>query len=131
MRRLLDTSICVAFLNRADSAVVSRLHATGPEQVRLCSVVKAELLYGAHKSSRVAENLARLADFFASLESLPFDDHAAEHYGLARAVLAARGTPIGGNDLMIASIALATGAVVVTRNAAEFRRVPALPVEVW
>lgn len=131
MTRLLDTSVCVAFLNRADKAVVARLHSTGPEHLRLCSVVKAELLYGAHRSSRVAENLARLGDFFASLESLPFDDSAADHYGALRATLAARGTPIGGNDLMIASIALATGAAVVTRDAAEFRRVPALPVEVW
>jgi tRNA(fMet)-specific endonuclease VapC len=128
---LLDSSICVAFLNRADVAVVSKLHAIGPDDLRLCSVVKAELLYGAHRSGRVAENLARLADFFASLESLPFDDAAADHYALARATLTARGTPIGGNDLMIASIALATGAVVVTRDVSEFRRVPALAVEVW
>jgi tRNA(fMet)-specific endonuclease VapC len=129
--RLLDTSICIAFLNRADANVVARLHALGPDQLRLCSVVRAELLYGAHRSARVAENLTRLADFFASLESLPFDDAAAQHYGPVRASLAARGTPIGGNDLMIASIALAASAIVVTRDAAEFRRVPALPVEVW
>jgi tRNA(fMet)-specific endonuclease VapC len=129
--RLLDTNICVAFLKRADKTVISRLHALGRDQIRLCSVVRAELLYGAHRSAKVAENVARLRDFFESLESLPFDDQAAEQYGVLRATLAARGTIIGGNDMMIASIALAAGAAVVTRNPDEFRRVPGLAVEVW
>jgi predicted nucleic acid-binding protein len=38
---------------------------------------------------------------------------------------------IGGNDLIIASIALAHGLTVVTHNSAEFSRVPGLSVEDW
>lgn len=42
-----------------------------------------------------------------------------------------RGTPIGAHDLLIAAHARALGAVCVTDNVAELRRVPALKVENW
>jgi tRNA(fMet)-specific endonuclease VapC len=38
---------------------------------------------------------------------------------------------IGANDLLIASHARCVGAVVVTNNEREFRRVPGLKVENW
>jgi len=128
---LLDTNVCIAFLNGPETALRDKLLSLSPDQVHLCSIVKAELLYGARKSDRVAWNLARLAQFFRAFVSLAFDDAAAEHYGLIRTQLAVRGTPIGGNDTMIAAVALAAGDTLVTRGQDEFRRVPALPVEVW
>ena len=64
MTWLLDTNVCVAFLNGSDDTVRERLIAHSPAEVVLCSVVKAELLYGARKSTRVDENLARLTSFF-------------------------------------------------------------------
>ena len=131
MTWMLDTNVCAAYLNGADLAVRERLLALPPSQVLLCSVVKAELHFGARKSKRVDANLAQLAKFFAAIESAPFDDIAAEHYGLLRAHLEAIGTPIGANDMMIAATALAVGATLVTRNQREFLRVSGLPVESW
>ena len=63
--------------------------------------------------------------------SLPFDDAAAEPYGRIRADLTARGQTIGGNDMLIAAIALANGCTLVTHNTAEFSRVPGLVIEDW
>jgi tRNA(fMet)-specific endonuclease VapC len=63
--------------------------------------------------------------------SFPFDDHAADEYGRLRAQLARQGTPIGPNDLMIASIALAHRTTLVTHNTHEFSRVPGLPIVDW
>jgi tRNA(fMet)-specific endonuclease VapC len=39
--------------------------------------------------------------------------------------------PIGGNDLLIASHANATGATIVTANTDEFKRIRGLNVENW
>lgn len=131
MSWLLDTNICVAFLNGGDTSIRDRLLALSPSDVFLCSIVKAELLYGARKSARVDANLARLTELFAAMESIPFDDSAAGHYGLLRAQLEAVGTPIGANDMMIAATALAAGVTLVTRNQREFARVAGLAVENW
>ncbi len=94
-------------------------------------MVKAELLYGARHSQRVEDNLNLLDRFFAPLRSLPFDDTCAHHYGLIRDDLARRRTPIGPNDLMIASIARRHDLTLVTHNTGEFRRVMGLRVEDW
>lgn len=94
-------------------------------------MVKAELLHGARRSSRVAENLRLLQRFFAPFPSLPFDDRCAEQYGLIRAELEREGRLIGPYDLMIAAIARTHDLVLVTHNAAEFARVAGLAIEDW
>ena len=131
MTWLLDTSVCIPLINRTDEHVVARLLGQSPGSLRLCSVVKAELHFGAHNSARVAENLQRVETFCRAFESLPFDDAAAGRYGLIRAQLRREGRPIGANDLMIASIALSGGLTLATRNMDEFARVPGLDVERW
>jgi tRNA(fMet)-specific endonuclease VapC len=128
---LLDTNVCIAYLTRRSPRLAAQIRSLSPRDLVLCSVVKAELLYGARKSAKVEANLARLGAFFAPLTCLPFDDLSAEHYGLIRAELEQRGTPVGPNDLMIAAIARAHGLTLVTANLDEFGRVPALRVEDW
>jgi tRNA(fMet)-specific endonuclease VapC len=61
--------------------------------------------------------------------SLPFDDQSAVIYGQIRAQLAVSGTPIGPNDLLIASIALANNLILVTHNTREFSSVEGLRLE--
>lgn len=129
--RLLDTSVCVPLINRVDEPAAARLLRHPRESVRLCSVVKAELHFGAQNSSRLAENLQRVEVFCRAFDSLPFDDESARRYGIVRAQLRREGRPIGGNDLMIASIAIAHSHVLVTRNVGEFSRVTGLEVERW
>lgn len=131
MSLLLDTNLCVALLAGHDRALSARYLSFPPKEVFLCSVVKAELLFGARNSGRVERNLRRLEQFWAPLGSLTFDDLAAAHYGEIRAVLARAGTPIGGNDLQIAAIARANDLTLVTRNQDEFLRVVGLRVEAW
>ncbi|WP_333244431.1 MULTISPECIES: type II toxin-antitoxin system VapC family toxin [unclassified Microcoleus] len=60
--------------------------------------------------------IARLERFFNEFVSFPFDDQSALIYGQIRAQLAASGTPIGPNDLLISSIALANNLILVTHN---------------
>lgn len=69
--------------------------------------------------------------FANSFRSLPFDDVAAEAYARVRRELDTKGTPIGPNDLLIASIALTNDLTLVTHNTKEFGRVPGLPIDDW
>ena len=128
---LLDANACIRILNKRSLPLVERLARHEPSLIRLSSVVKAELLFGARRSERVQENLELLARFFAPFVSLPFDDRCAEEYGLIRATLARLGTPIGPNDLMIAATARAHDLTLVSHNVSEFSRVPGLRLEDW
>ena len=128
---LLDTNACIRILNGTSPSLINRLRSVPRSLVRLSSVVKAELLYGARKSTHIAENLRLLERFFDTIASLPFDDRCAEEYGLLREELDRAGTSIGPNDLLIAATARVHRAVLVTRNVREFSRVAELRLEDW
>ncbi len=128
---LLDTNACIRVLNGTSDRLVARLRHHAPAEIHLCAVVKAELLYGARKSSRPAANLRLLDAFFEPLLCLPFDDACADRYGVIRAELERAGTPIGPNDLMIAATAVAHDLTLVTHNVAELSRVAGLRLEDW
>jgi tRNA(fMet)-specific endonuclease VapC len=128
---LLDTNTCIQFLNGKSLPVANRLRAHAPSQLKLCSVVKAEMLYGAARSLHPERTRLLMEGFFSHYESLPFDDAAAASYGSIRHALAVAGTPIGPNDLLIAAIALSRGMILVSHNTREFSRVPDLVVEDW
>ncbi len=128
---LLDTNVCVRYLNGRSVAIRERLKATNAADIAVCSVVKAELFYGANRSNNSQRTLANQKQFLDLFVSLPFDDQAATVYGEIRAHLATRGTPIGANDLQIAAIALVNDLILVTHNTGEFNRLPRLRWEDW
>lgn len=128
---LLDTNACIQILNGRSDPLIRRVRGTHPSQIVLCSIVKAELIFGAHNSSRKADNLRILKEFFAPFVSLPFDDRCIDHYGQVRQDLESEGTPIGPNDLLIASTALAHALTLITSNQREFSRVAGLDTADW
>ncbi|WP_250148101.1 type II toxin-antitoxin system VapC family toxin [Halomonas jincaotanensis] len=93
-------------------------------------IVAAELRYGAIKS-----NSAKLAEridlILSALEILPLEPPADHQYASLRHHLRRQGSPIGPNDLLIASQALTNDLTVITANVREFSRVPGLKVENW
>jgi tRNA(fMet)-specific endonuclease VapC len=93
--------------------------------------VVAELYYGAFKSARRDENLAKISKFISLYDIIPFDRKSAEIYGNIRRKLESVGNVIGGNDLFIASIVLANNGILITNNVKEFSRVENLTVEDW
>lgn len=126
-----DTNAWIRLLNPGKNLVKDRFLAADVSKIRLCSVVKAELYFGAMKSSRTNENLELLDALFVNFTSLAFDDDAARNYGQIRSELSRQGAPIGPNDLLIASIAIAHKAILVTHNTREFARVSDLKIEDW
>ncbi|MFZ4792368.1 MAG: type II toxin-antitoxin system VapC family toxin [Candidatus Competibacteraceae bacterium] len=128
---LLDTNVWIGYLNPAPSPVKHQISAHRIDEMVLCDVVKAELYYGAFKSSRRDANLALVDGLCQSFPGLAFDGRAARHFGEIRAQLARQGQLIGPYDMLIAAMALANGCVLVTHNTAEFSRIPDLPLEDW
>ncbi len=128
---LLDSNVCIHLLSRKHEGITQHLRQHQPSEIALCSIVKAELLYGARHSQQVEANLQLLKQFFAPLTSLPFNDRCAEEAGLIRADLAAQGNPIGPNGLLIAATARAYDIVLVTHNTKEFARITGLRLVDW
>lgn len=127
----LDTVTCIRFMNGRSKGIRQRFESVSPEEISICSVVRAELFYGVAKGEFPRQRRLRQEAFLGRFESRIFDDAAAVIYGRIRADLERKGTPIGPNDLLIAAIAIANGLVLVTHNTREFARVSGLKIEDW
>jgi tRNA(fMet)-specific endonuclease VapC len=128
---LLDANTCIRYLNGRAPNIRTHLQAVHRNQVRVCSIVKGEMLAGSLRSTDPVRSQARQRAFFSRFVSLPFGDAEAEAYARIRAHLLTVGNPIGPNDMLIAAIAVANGLTLVTHNTNEFSRVPGLTIEDW
>jgi tRNA(fMet)-specific endonuclease VapC len=126
-RYLLDTNIVLA-LFATDRAVVERLSEAG--EVFIASIVLGELYYGARKSSRVIENVARVYDFAQATMVLACDGETSRWYSVIKELLLQKSVQIPENDIWIAATALRYGLILVTRDK-RFREVTNLKVELW
>ncbi len=131
MTYLLDTNACIEVLRGRSTTLKARLAASRFEDLALCSIVWAELLYGTRLAEYPNRELLRLRRALGDWPRLAFDDEAAECYADIRAHLKRTGQLIGANDLLIAATALANRRILVTHNTAEFARVPGLAIEDW
>lgn len=131
MLYLIDTNVCVMYLNGRSPSIRDRILSVPTQDIAVCSVVKAELFFGAMRSNNPTATLQRQQAFLDNYESLPFNDQCAIIFAQIRAQLAAQGTPIGAYDLQIAAIALAHNLILVTHNTREFSRIPQLQLEDW
>ncbi len=131
MKYSLDTNTCIRAINGRSPQVRAHLLSVPTAEVIVCSVVRAELFAGSQKSQIPAQSLAKQNAFLQPFRSLPFDDTAAQEYGVLRAALEQAGTPIGPLDMMIAAIALANNLILITHNTREFSRIAKLQLADW
>ena len=137
---VLDTDH-VSLLERASSQEYQRLRARldqVPPHERVTTIITYEeqtrgrlaYLSRARTIARQVEAYRRLRrhiELYRDILVLDFDDRAAGEYQRLQALRLRVGTL----DLRIAAIVLARGAWLLTRNLADFRRVPGLNVEDW
>jgi tRNA(fMet)-specific endonuclease VapC len=128
---LLDTNVCIEVIRSRSQPVVDRIRSHPVGQIAIGTVTVAELEHGVAKSSHQTKNKVALLQFLAPFEILPFDQAAAQKYGIIRHDLESRGERIGPMDLLIAAQALAADLTLVTNNVSEFTRVRGLRVEDW
>ncbi|MBI4408580.1 MAG: type II toxin-antitoxin system VapC family toxin [Gemmatimonadetes bacterium] len=129
MTWLLDTNVLIDAARGWPAPVRRRLSTVSPDDVAISAVSAAELWYGALKAQDPKEKRALWTRVLEPYTVLPFDRAAAERHAELRHGLKQR--PIGERDLFIAAIAAANDLTLVTRNTAEFSRVPGLAVEDW
>jgi tRNA(fMet)-specific endonuclease VapC len=130
MRYLLDTNIVSDLIRNPQGRCAARIAQLGEAAVCTSIIVAAELRFGAAKrgSARLS---AQLESVFGGLEIVPFQAPAEVAYAVLRMQLERDGTPIGGNDMLIAAHAIALGHTMVTDNTREFERIEGLALENW
>ena len=128
--RHLDTCIVIAYLN-GNATIAERLNLHLLSGVAISSVVLGELLYGARASARSAENLEALRIFVQLIDVCDYDRTCADAYSWIRLSLRQKGRPSGEADMMIAAIAKADNAILVTDNTKHFKHVEGLDLENW
>jgi tRNA(fMet)-specific endonuclease VapC len=131
MKYSLDTNTCIRYINGRSQGVLRKLPTIAPQDIIVCSVVRAELWYGAAKSHSPEQTRKKQNQFLHPYSSLPFDDEVASVYAQLRAQLEKLGTTIGPLDMQIASIALTYNLILVTHNTREFGRIAQLQIEDW
>ncbi len=127
---LLDTNMISDLIRNPKGHAASIVEQLDDDAVATSIIVAAELRFGAAKK-KSARLKSEVEDYLAAMNVLTFETPADIVYGDLRATLETAGTPIGANDLLIASHALALDMVLVTGNEREFKRVPGLKVENW
>ena len=129
-RYMLDTNILSDLIRNPQGKAARRIAKAGEDNICTSIIVAAELRYGCEKSGSTKLRKA-VDDLLGEIAVLPFEAPADADYGAIRTQLESAGTPIGGNDLLIAAHARALGAIIVTANVGEFRRVRDVKVENW
>jgi tRNA(fMet)-specific endonuclease VapC len=127
---MLDTNIMSDLIRNPQGKAAKRIAKVGEDNICTSIIVAAELRYGCAKSGS-QRLLKAVEDLLGEIEVLPLEVPADTEYGGIRSELEAAGKPIGGNDLLIAAHAYATGATIVTANSGEFKRIRGLNVENW
>lgn len=140
MKYLLDTDHVSVLQQRSGpdyAALASRIASHPRADLALSVVSFHEQFLGCHTYISRARTpagvvrgygmLGRLLSDYSAVSVLPFDAAAASVFDN----LVSRRVRIATMDLRIASIALASGLVLVTRNLRDFRQVPGLVTEDW
>jgi tRNA(fMet)-specific endonuclease VapC len=122
----------------AHARVLERSRAAS-EVPSITIVTQVEVLRGRHEAFIKAEDggralhaqqvLALTLQHMAQFRVVPLDDAAAAEFDRLRQTKGLK--KIGRGDLLIASIALANKAALVSRNTKDFRKVPGLLIENW
>ncbi len=125
-----DTSIIVALL-RGDGALKQRISAVAGEDLSFTWITLCELYKGVYLSSNVEQKLQDVGGLLPSFSILDFSQEVCTIYGKEYVYLESIGKMTEEMDLLIAAIAKAHGATLVTRNKKHFEHIRGLKVEEW
>jgi tRNA(fMet)-specific endonuclease VapC len=135
---LLDTDT-LTHAHSGHAGIAERIHQVGEANVATTIITAIEILRGRHEFLLKASNGEQLLraqqlleaseELLQSLAIMPVDAATAVEFDKLRQNKKLK--KIGRADLLIASIALAHRATLVTRNRRHFQQIPGLKVENW
>jgi tRNA(fMet)-specific endonuclease VapC len=120
----MDTNAYAA-LKRGNQQIQGLLESA--DEILIPTIVLGELYAGFAMGSRESANRRALSSFLhmTGVTVVPVSDRVAERYGALMKSLKAQGMPVHTNDVWIASIALETGARILSLDA-HFSKIPAV-----
>ena len=125
---LLDTNICIDFVDGRSEEAKRRVAAGFHSGLSISSITAGELLVGARESSNPVEDSRRIERFIEVVRCHDFDDAAARAYAAIAKRIGVRRKSF---DRLIAAHAVSLGYVLVTSNVKHFADVPGLKVDNW
>lgn len=131
MKYFLDTNIISYIIKGKYPKIIEHLKKIPAQSIVIPSIVKAELEFGARNSGNYEKIIVSYMTFLEPFDVKDFDSDASYYYGLIRQELLEKGSPIGPNDLLIASTVMANNGTLITHNTKEFIRIEDLRVEDW
>ena len=127
---LLDTDTLIYFL-KGDEVVVENFKANKNMPKAISVVTYGEMIYGAMKSERVSQNLAkvhRLAEIYPIID---VTRSVMDSFGEIKALLSTIGVTVDDFDLLIGCTALTLNYAVVTNNIKHYQKITDLQVINW
>ena len=128
-QNMLDTNT-VSYLLKAHPVVGRRVAAAPMASLCISAITEGELLFGLARRPDAKRLHRAVRELLRRVDVLSWDSTVAERYGVVRADMERRGKILASLDLLIATHALSTGAVLVTNDKA-FAQVADLQVEDW
>ena len=126
---MLDTDT-VSHIVRKHSSVINNLINHEDDEICISAITYAELSYELEK--KASDRLfGEIRSIMEKLSIISFNDSQSELYGKIRVELEKSGTPLGDMDILIAAVALSTGAILVTHNNKHFSKITGLRIEDW
>jgi len=124
VKYLLDTNIIVDHLRGKKSLEIAVLKKGSAVSI----ITRAELFYGAYKSTQTAKNLDKIEQMFEDLdiEIISLDEKTLHFYGKIKTKLETKGQKLDEFDLLVAATCLANNLTLVTQNLKHFQRIPQL-----
>ncbi len=78
MKYLLDTNACIRYINGRAPNLRAVFYSKALSDIVVSAITKAEMYFGSQKSQTPARTRAEQEEFLRKIDSLPFDDNAAE-----------------------------------------------------
>ena len=126
---MLDTNT-VSYLIKGHPAVVRRVMAAPMADLCISAITEGELHFGLVKRPEARRLQTAVKEFLRRVDVLPWNSAIADFYGIGRRDLERQGKTLAPLDLLIASHALGTDAVLVSSDKA-FSQLPMLSLEDW